>query len=99
MDNLYVALPVTIRFEKCSLTVLPANATPSWPRIHADPAFVNPNRSDSTNKDFPGLPTREEAVRWYAETAGYDIPEVELAWASAFALFRDSIIFQGIAAR
>ena len=79
--------------------MISANATKGWPRIHADPAFLGSDRSDSTSKDFPGLPTREEAVKWYAETAGYDIPDTELTWASSFALFRDSIIFQGIAAR
>lgn len=38
-------------------------------------------------------------MKWYTETAGFDIPEQELTWAASFALFRDSIIFQGIAAR
>lgn len=60
---------------------------------------MDPSRADSTNRDFPGLPTREEAVKWYCETAGFDIPDKELTWAASFALFRDSIIFQGIAAR
>ncbi|KAK4570489.1 hypothetical protein LTR86_002569 [Recurvomyces mirabilis] len=76
-----------------------SNATESWPRIHADTAFLKPSKSNSTNSEYPGLPTREEAVAWYEETAGYKIPEKELAWATSFALFRDSIIFQGIAAR
>ncbi|KAK4891381.1 hypothetical protein LTR27_010035 [Elasticomyces elasticus] len=76
-----------------------SNATPSWPRIHADHAFLHPSREGSKASDFPGLPTREEAVKWYEETAGFDIPARELAWATSFALFRDSIIFQGIAAR
>ena len=38
-------------------------------------------------------------VRWYCEATGFEIPEKELTWAASFALFRDSIIFQGIAAR
>ena len=76
-----------------------SNATPNWPRIHADRAFVHPSRPDSKNSEFPGLPTREQAVQWYCETAGYDISDKELTWAASFALFRDSIIFQGIAAR
>ncbi|KAK3703710.1 hypothetical protein LTR37_014288 [Vermiconidia calcicola] len=76
-----------------------SNATPSWPRIHADRAFLDPQNPESKNSEFPGLPTREEAVQWYRETAGFDIPEKELTWAVSFALFRDSIIFQGIAAR
>ncbi|KAK5117999.1 hypothetical protein LTR62_004043 [Meristemomyces frigidus] len=76
-----------------------SNATPSWPRIHADTAFLHPSQPKSTNSEYPGLPTREEAVAWYEETAGFSIPARELAWATSFALFRDSIIFQGIAAR
>ncbi|CAO2649883.1 Nn.00g011750.m01.CDS01 [Neocucurbitaria sp. VM-36] len=46
----------------------------------------------------PGLPTRDQTIAWYAETAGWD-PSLELAWGTAFAMFRDSIIFQGIASR
>lgn len=42
---------------------------------------------------------KEQAVQWYEEIAGFQIPARELAWATSFALFRDSIIFQGIAAR
>lgn len=76
-----------------------SNTTPSWPRIHADPAFLDPSQNESNNAEFPGLPTREQAVKWYEETAGFSIPPRELAWATSFALFRDSIIFQGIAAR
>ena len=76
-----------------------SNATPSWPRIHADPAFLDPSHPQSRSGDFPGLPTREQAVHWYAETTGVDVPDSELTWAISFALFRDSIIFQGIAAR
>ena len=38
-------------------------------------------------------------MRWYCETSGFNIPDEELTWAASFALFRDSIIFQGIAAR
>ncbi len=76
-----------------------ANTTPDWPRIHADRAFLDPSRTESTNKDFPGLPSRAQAVQWYSETSGFDVPDTELTWASSFALFRDSIIFQGIAAR
>lgn len=76
-----------------------SNATPSWPRIHADKAFLRPDHPESRNNEFPGLPTREQAVQWYAETAGWKVSDEELTWAVSFALFRDSIIFQGIAAR
>ena len=76
-----------------------SNTTPDWPRIHADPAFVDPSQPNSKNSEYPGLPTREQAIQWYCETAAFDIPDKDLTWASSFALFRDSIIFQGIAAR
>lgn len=46
----------------------------------------------------PGLPTRDECLRWYAEVAGWD-PLPEIAWGDAFFSFRSSVIMQGIAAR
>ncbi|EME41254.1 hypothetical protein DOTSEDRAFT_73613 [Dothistroma septosporum NZE10] len=76
-----------------------SRATPSWPRKHADEAFLPLSDPKSTAKDYPGLPTREECIKWYQEDVGFELRERDLAWATAFALFRDSIIFQGIAAR
>lgn len=46
----------------------------------------------------PGLPTKEEAVAWYAEVAGWD-PRPEFKWGEAFGMFRNACIMQGIAAR
>lgn len=63
----------------------------STERRNSCPAFAP---SAST----PGLPSREQVVQWYAEVAGWD-PGAELAWGTAFAMFRDSIVFQGIAGR
>jgi aminoglycoside phosphotransferase (APT) family kinase protein len=60
-------------------------------RRNASPAFA-PTAST------PGLPSREQVVAWYAEVAGWD-PARDLAWGTAFAMFRDCIIFQGIASR
>lgn len=48
--------------------------------------------------DTPGLPSRDQVVSWYAEVADWN-PASELPWSTAFAMFRDSIIFQGIASR
>lgn len=81
--------------DLCNLTApwTITQSTPSWPRIHADVAFL------PQNKDFPGLPSREQCIRWYGEVAGWEVVGSELAWATSFALFRDSVIFQGIAAR
>ncbi|KAL2007933.1 hypothetical protein VTN00DRAFT_7915 [Thermoascus crustaceus] len=46
----------------------------------------------------PGLPTREDCLRWYTEVAGWD-PTPETLWGDAFFTFRSSVIMQGIAAR
>jgi len=63
----------------------------STDRRNSHPAFA-------IGAQTPGLPTREQAIAWYAEVAGWE-PAPELAWGTAFAMFRDSIIFQGIASR
>lgn len=76
-----------------------SNTTPDWPRVHGDEAFLSESDSKSKASQFPGLPTEEQVVKWYTETAGFDITPEELTWAKSFGLFRDSIIFQGIAAR
>lgn len=47
---------------------------------------------------IPGLPSREDVVRWYTEAAGWD-PTPDLLWGDAFFTFRSSVIMQGIAAR
>ncbi|KAJ5803604.1 uncharacterized protein N7503_006054 [Penicillium pulvis] len=46
----------------------------------------------------PGLPTREDCMRWYSEVAGYN-PAEDVLWGDAFFAFRGSVIMQGIAAR
>jgi len=46
----------------------------------------------------PGLPTKEECIGWYREVAGWD-PTPDITWGEAFALYRLTIIMQGIAAR
>lgn len=46
----------------------------------------------------PGLPSRSQCVKWYADVAGWD-PSAEVDWGDAFATFRNSVIMQGIAAR
>jgi|TARA_R110002003_G_scaffold351_20_gene19051 aminoglycoside phosphotransferase (APT) family kinase protein len=63
----------------------------STERRNSHPAFA-------PGAHTPGLPSRNEAIAWYAAVAGWD-PATELAWGTAFAMFRDSIIFQGIASR
>ncbi|KAF2492437.1 kinase-like protein [Lophium mytilinum] len=45
-----------------------------------------------------GLPSRAQCISWYRDVAGWD-PAPEIAWGTAFAMWRDSVIFQGIAAR
>lgn len=63
----------------------------SLERRNSHPAFA-------PSAHTPGLPSRDQAIAWYTEVAGWD-PSSELAWGTAFAMFRDSIIFQGIASR
>ncbi|KKY26063.1 putative aminoglycoside phosphotransferase [Diplodia seriata] len=46
----------------------------------------------------PGLPTHDQLVRLYAETAGWD-PAPDIVWGEAFNLYRGAVILQGIAAR
>ena len=46
----------------------------------------------------PGLPTKQDLVKWYAEVAGWD-PRPDLTWGAAFGFFRATCIYQGIAAR
>lgn len=46
----------------------------------------------------PGLPSQAQVVSWYSEVGGWD-PERELTWGTAFSMFRQSVVMQGIAAR
>jgi len=62
-----------------------------------------PNADNGTVIKFqegvtPGLPSREDCIRWYTEIAGWN-PAAEMTWGAAFGLFRSSVIMQGIAAR
>lgn len=50
------------------------------------------------SKLLAGLPTRDDCIQLYGQVAGWD-PEPDIPWGTAFAMFRDCIIFQGIAAR
>ncbi|KAI2607541.1 phosphotransferase enzyme family protein [Hypoxylon fragiforme] len=47
----------------------------------------------------PGLPSPATILSWYSAAAGWDPSPEEVAWASAFSVFRLSAICQGIAAR
>jgi aminoglycoside phosphotransferase (APT) family kinase protein len=76
-----------------------STSTPTWPRVHADEAFLPSSHPKSTASSHPGLPTKEECLAWYQSDVGFTVTEKDITWATAFALFRDSIIFQGIAAR
>jgi aminoglycoside phosphotransferase (APT) family kinase protein len=50
---------------------------------------------DST---FDGIPRRDQCIEWYTEIAGWN-PGPDINWGSAFGVFRNSVIMQGIAAR
>jgi len=46
----------------------------------------------------PGLPVRDECLRWYWDIAGWD-PTPDTPWGDAFYAFKSSVIMQGILAR
>ena len=62
--------------------------------------FVGATNLDSFAPESlsPGLPSHEQALEWYAEVAGWN-PKRDATWGSAFGVFRNSVIMQGIAAR
>jgi aminoglycoside phosphotransferase (APT) family kinase protein len=65
--------------------------------------FFNASGGPNPHKGFlpnatPGIPSKEQAVAWYAETAGWD-PAPDMTWGNAFGMFRGGVICQGIAAR
>lgn len=47
---------------------------------------------------LPGLPAREDCVKWYSYMTGWD-PSDEISWGDAFGAFRLAVVMQGIAAR
>ncbi|PGH16059.1 hypothetical protein AJ79_02039 [Helicocarpus griseus UAMH5409] len=57
-----------------------------------------PNTLPFSPDQVPGLPTRDDVMKWYSEIAGWD-PRPEITWGDAFGGFRGSVIMQGIAAR
>ena len=60
-------------------------------RILVNPAFVPGNWP-------PGLPSQEQCSQCYAEMVDWD-PSSDLAWGCIFAMLRNGVIMQGIAAR
>ena len=69
-----------------------SSAAPDAALPHAHPAF-------HPSSHPPGLPTYDEVVALYGEAAGWTVPPGELRWATAFNMFRQACISQGIAAR
>jgi aminoglycoside phosphotransferase (APT) family kinase protein len=59
----------------------------------------NANQAFRPPKLLEGLPTRAECIEWYAKEAGWSPTSQDIAWGTSFAMFRNCIIFQGIAAR
>lgn len=47
----------------------------------------------------PGLPTYEECLKWYSETAGWEYSPTEMSWGNGFNAFKAAVIMQGIGAR
>jgi aminoglycoside phosphotransferase (APT) family kinase protein len=59
---------------------------------------ISPDQSTFTSNLHPGLPPRDQTVRWYTKHAGWD-PSADAGWGDAFACLRNAVIMQGIAAR
>lgn len=60
--------------------------------------YSHPAFSSAGHTDTPGVPSRDQCLAWYHEVAGW-APAIEIGWSDAFALFRTSVMLQGIAAR
>ncbi|KAJ5831110.1 uncharacterized protein N7525_009363 [Penicillium rubens] len=61
------------------------------------------DRLDQNGRSFqpdqvPGLPSREDCIRWYVGVNGWD-PTPDLPWGDAFFMFRTTVIVQSITAR
>ncbi len=52
----------------------------------------------SPDARLEGIPSQEQCVKWYNEEAGWDA-RADINWGSAFGIFRNGVIMQGIAAR
>ncbi|KAF2013911.1 APH-domain-containing protein [Aaosphaeria arxii CBS 175.79] len=75
-----------------------SNLIAPWTVTAFSPDRHHSHKNFAPGSSTPGLPTPEQAVQWYAEVAGWH-PGSELDWSMAFAMWRDAIIFQGIASR
>ncbi|KAK6604447.1 phosphotransferase enzyme family protein [Botrytis cinerea] len=51
-----------------------------------------------SEENIAGLPSQSDLISWYREISGWD-PEPDLPWGVAFGFFRNTCIYQGIAAR
>lgn len=51
-----------------------------------------------SEENIAGLPSQSDLLSWYREISGWD-PEPDLPWGVAFGFFRNTCIYQGIAAR
>jgi aminoglycoside phosphotransferase (APT) family kinase protein len=69
------------------------------PHVLARNRFQPPrDHSTFVPGNTPGLPTEEQCLAWYSEVAGWN-PSPDIAWGEAFAILRNCVIMQGIAAR
>lgn len=81
----------TIGHPLSDLTNLLTPYNMAYEPISPDLAVFQPGKT-------PGLPTKDQLVKWYGEVAGWD-PTPDLTWGLAFHFFRATAIYQGIAAR
>jgi aminoglycoside phosphotransferase (APT) family kinase protein len=65
--------------------------------------YITANNGPNRHPGFktgatPGLPTQAQVATWYGEIASWN-PVPDLTWGTAFSMFGQSCIMQGIAAR
>ncbi|KAF1990414.1 APH-domain-containing protein [Aulographum hederae CBS 113979] len=103
LSNLLV--PYTITPIASPITILPAPNSNNAPITRLP---RNAYSAFSPSSRLAGIPPKEEVLAWYttavaSETAGPQIrgwnPQQDIQWGAAFAMFRDAVIYQGIAAR
>jgi aminoglycoside phosphotransferase (APT) family kinase protein len=75
----------------CLLEPYTITARTKEARRNSNPAFRPPRLME-------GLPSREECIQLYGAAAGWD-PKKNIPWGTAFAMYRNCVIYQGIAAR
>lgn len=86
--------------DLCNLTFpfITANNETARKELQASAGSATTHDGFMPNKT-PGLPTYQQCVDWYAETAGWKYEPAELSWGNAMTAYKAAVIMQGIGAR